>query len=270
MPTYFAPGGASVHYEEVNPHGHPPVILLHGLGSQGESWQYQFPPLEELGFRVIAPDIPGYGWSSWPGGKVTIKRFAELIAQFMEGIGAVPAHVAGISMGGTIALQLALDYPDHVLSLVLVNTFARLRPQSLGEWLYLLRRAITARLMSMEKQADIVVQRIFPKPEQQALRDSLRTQILRADPAVYRATMGALFRFDVESRLRDIRVPTLVVTGEEDTTVPPTLQKTQLAQGIPGAQHVIIPGAGHGVIVDNPQAFNEALVAFYRSLRSNM
>ena len=269
MPTYFAPTGSSVHYEEVNPTGHPPVILLHGLGSMGESWQLQFQPLAALGFRVIAPDVPGYGWSPWPGGKVSIPRFADLIAQFMDGVGASPAHIVGISMGGTIALQLALDHPQRVKSLVLVNTFARLRPQSLGEWLYFLRRAVMARLVGVEKQADLVAWRIFPKPEQEELRETLRRQILQADASVYRATMSALFRFNALPRLREIQVPTLVVTGSEDTTVPPRVQEEQLARGIPTARHVVIPGAGHAVIADSPEAFNQVLVEFYRSLDTN-
>ncbi len=266
MPTYFAPGGSSVHYEEAHPTGHPPVVLLHGLGAMGESWRLQFPVLEALNFRVVAPDLPGFGWSSWPGGKVSIPRFAQLIAQFMEGVGAHPAHVVGISLGGTVALQLALDFPEMVRSLVLVNTFARLRPRTLNEWAYLLKRTLVARIMGVEKQADLVVQRIFPRPDQEALRRTLREQILRANPKVYRATMSALFRFNALPRLGEIRVPTLVVTGDQDTTVPPALQEAQLVRGIPHARHVIIPGGGHAVIADSPDAFNRVLETFYKDI----
>ncbi len=265
MPTYFTEEGTSVHFEEANPTGDPPVVLLHGLGSSGASWQMQMEPLAALGFRVVAPDIPGFGWSPWPGGKVTIPRFAALMAQFMRGTGAVPAHVMGISMGGTIALQLALDFPDLVRSLVLVNTFARLRPRTVREWLYFLGRMFMVRFVSMEKQADMVVRHLFPRPEQEEIRATLKRQILQADPKVYRAAMNALFRFDVRHRLTEIRVPTLVVTGAADTTVAPAVQE-ELARGIPNARHVVIPDAGHAVIVDSPDAFNETVTAFYRDL----
>ena len=265
MPTYFIEGGGNVHFEEANPEGHPSVVLLHGLGSAGEAWQLQFPPLADLGMRVLAPDVPGFGWSPWPGGKVSIPRFAEMMAKFIQGVGASPAHVVGISMGGTIALQLALNHPQHVRSLVLVNTFARLRPRRADEWLYFLGRLLVARLVSIEKQADMVVKRIFPRPEQEELRQMLRKHILQADPRVYRATMTALFRFDVSRRLSEIHVPTLVVTGSADTTVDPAIQE-ELAQGIPNARHVIIPNAGHAVIADATDAFNRTLVDFYRSL----
>ena len=267
MPTYFMEGGTEVHFEEANPTGTPPAVLLHGLGSAGEAWQLQFEPLSGLGFRVVAPDVPGFGWSPWPGGKVSIPRLAEFVARFMEGVGAAPAHVMGISMGGVIALQLALDYPDKVRSLVLVNAFARLRPRSPGEWGYFLARALMVRLMGLEKQADLVARRIFPRPEHEELRQVLKRHILQANPRVYRAVMGALFRFDVRDRLREIRVPTLVVTGEVDTTVAPDLQE-DLARGIPNAQHVVIPGAGHAVIADSPDAFNRAITEFYRELES--
>jgi 3-oxoadipate enol-lactonase len=78
--------------------------------------------------------------------------------------------------------------------------------------------------------------------------------------------MRALARFDVRRRLSDIRAPTLVVTGEEDTTVPPATQR-ELAEGIPGAQHVTIAGAGHAVIADSPEAFNRTLLAFLTAIQ---
>lgn len=267
MPTYFGPEGLSVRFEETNPTGDPTVVLLHGLGSAGEAWQLQFDPVASLGFRVVAPDIPGFGWSPWPGGPVSISRFAQMMAHFIQGIGAAPAHVAGISMGGTIALQLALDHPQLVRSLVLVNTFARLRPRSLSERLYFLVRLALTHLLGPERQAELVARRIFPHPHQEELRAVLKRHIRQADPKVYRGALRALWRFDVEERLEAIRVPTLVITGEEDTTVPPPVQEI-LAKRIPGARHVRIPGAGHGVIADSPDAFNEALISFYRELQS--
>lgn len=265
MPTYFPPGGGSVHFEEANPTGSPPVVLLHGLGSAGEDWRLQFEPLAGLGFRVLAPDMPGFGWSPWPGGKVSVERMADLVAQFMEGVGASPAHVVGISMGGTVALQLALDHPDRVRSLVLVNTFAHLRPRNPGEWLYFLARVLIARLIGPERQADMVARRILPRPEHEPFREILRRHIIQADKAVYRGMMSALFRYDARARLKEIRVPTLVITGSADTTVAPVVQE-ELARGIPHARHVVIEGAGHAVIIDTPEKFNETLVSFYREL----
>lgn len=265
MPTYFMEGGHAVHFEEENPAGHPPVVLLHGLGSAGGDWVLQFPPLSQAGFRVVAPDIPGFGWSPWPGGKVTVPRLAQLTASFMEGTGAQPAHLVGISMGGTIALQLTLDRPRLVRSLTLVNTFACLRPRGLSQWLYFALRILTVHTLGLERQADLVVKRIFPRPDQEELRAVLRGRIRQVNPKVYRATMRALTRFDVSQRLGEIRVPTLVVTGDEDTTVPPEVQ-AQLVAGISGARQVIIPGGGHAVIADSPQAFNRALLEFLQQL----
>jgi len=261
MPTHAMGAGHSVHFEEENPSGHPPVVLLHGLGSAGADWSLQFPPLVEAGFRVLAPDIPGFGQSPWPGGKVSVSRLAELVAGFMEGTGAQPAHVVGISMGGAVALQLALDRPHLVRSLTLVNTFAQARPQGLRQWLYFAMRMVVVHTLGLERQADLVVQRIFPRADQEELRRVLRARITQADPAVYRATLRALARFDVSQRLGEIQTPTLVITSERDTTIPPEVQ-AELAQGIPAAEHVVIPGAGHAVIIDSPQEFNDALLAF--------
>lgn len=266
MPTYFPPGGSSIRFEEANPTGRPSIVLLHGLGSAGEAWQLQFQPLAEMGLRVLAPDMPGFGWSPWAGGPVSVKRMADLMAAFVEGAGAKPAHVVGISMGGTVALQLALDYPDMVRSLVLVNTFAHLRPRSLNEWVYFLARMVIARLVGPERQADMVARRILPRPEHEEARAMLRRHILQADKNVYRGMMGALFRFDVRSRLHEIRVPTLVITGSEDNTVAPSIQE-EMARAIPTAKHVVIEGAGHAVIAEAPEKFNEVLVSFLRDVQ---
>jgi pimeloyl-ACP methyl ester carboxylesterase len=260
MPKLHLPNGVTIHYEEYHPAGAPTVLLLHGLGSAGADWLLQFKPLGQAGYRVLAPDLRGFGQSSWPG-HTSVPAMAEDMTLLLRELNATPAHVVGISMGGTVALQLALDHPDQVRKLVLVNTFARLRPQGLSGRLYFPLRMLLLYTVGMEKQARLVARRIFPKPDQEALRFQLYQRVVSTNPRAYRATMWALARFNVEGRLGEIRVPTLVITSEEDTTVPPAAQR-RLAEGIPGAQQVVIPGAGHAVILESPTAFNETLLSF--------
>jgi pimeloyl-ACP methyl ester carboxylesterase len=262
MPELTLPHGITIHYEEPNPDGSPAVLLLHGLGSAGADWLLQFEPLTQAGYRVLAPDLRGFGQSSWPG-QTSVQAMAGDMGLLLRQLDTAPAHVVGISMGGTVALQLALDQPDLVRRLVLVNTFARLRPQGLSGYLYFPLRMALMYTLGMETQARLVVQRIFPRPDQEELRRQLFQRIAHTDPRAYRATMWALTRFNVEDRLGEIRVPTLVVTGEEDTTVPPAVQR-RLAESIPGAQHVVIPGGGHAVIADSPDEFNRVLLGFLR------
>ncbi len=263
MPSANLSTGVKIHYLDPNPSGEPAVLLLHGLGAMGESWKLQFPPLKEAGMRPVAPDARGFGESSYPGGELSIEVFARDMAELLEMLGVAPAHVVGISMGGTIALQLALDRPDLVRRLVLVNTFANLQPKGVGGRLYFLVRMALTYTVGVPTQAKMVAKKLFPKPEQEQLRQDLISQIVRADPKAYRAALRALSRFDVVSRLPELHVPTLVITGSEDTTVPLENQRV-LAERIPGARHNTIRGAGHAVIADSPEAFNEALMSFLR------
>ena len=106
--------------------------------------------------------------------------------------------------------------------------------------------------------------RIFPLPEQEYLRSELIEQVKQADPRAYRAWMRSLAQFDVRKRLNELHVPTLVITGSQDTTVPATAQ-AELASCITGAKQVIIKDAGHAVSVDHPEEFNKVLINFLAS-----
>jgi 3-oxoadipate enol-lactonase/4-carboxymuconolactone decarboxylase len=107
----------------------------------------------------------------------------------------------------------------------------------------------------------MVAHRIFPNPEQELLRQALTRQILQADPKAYVSAMRALGLFDVTKRLHEISVPTLVISGRDDTTVPLENQ-AEMASKIPGAQQVIIPGGGHAIIAEQPVLFNQVLLEF--------
>ena len=118
-----------------------------------------------------------------------------------------------------------------------------------------------ANLLGVEAQAEMVAWRIFPEADQESLRKILIESILQSDPAVYRAAMRSLGLFDVKKRLKQIKIPTLVITGTLDSMVPPPVQAA-LAQNIPGAQQVLIQGGRHAVIADHPEQFNQALLEF--------
>ena len=254
-------------FSDPNPSGSPPVLLLHELGANCSSWSLQIPPLVEAGFRPIAPDVRGFGKSPYHGGGMAIPSLASDAATLLQSLNASPAIIVGISMGGAIALQLALDEPQAVSKLVLVNTFASLRAEKLSIWLYFSFRLLLVHTLGLPAQARTVARRIFPKPEQAELRQLLIEQITQADPRAYRAVMRALARFDVTARLGNIRVPTLIITGEQDTTVPLKSQRVLLA-GIPNAWQIIMPAAGHAVTAEQPQAFNQHLLDFLTFLPS--
>jgi pimeloyl-ACP methyl ester carboxylesterase len=261
MPFFEFSPSCQIHYLDENSSSPDSVLLLHGLGANSNSWILQTPALHQAGFRTIAPDTPGFGQSTYPDGGASISRFFEPIAALVEHLQPRRINIVGISMGGTLALQLALDHPQYVSRLVLVNTFAHLNISSPRLLPYLLTRFILVHTLGIPTQAKAVAKRIFPYPEQEVLRQGLIEQVNQADPHAYRAAMRALARFDVRRRLREIRCPTLVVTGDRDTTVPLDAQR-ELVETIPGAYQRIIPAAGHGVTVEKPDAFNQTLVEF--------
>jgi 3-oxoadipate enol-lactonase len=254
----------NVHYLDLNPDGRHPVLLLHGLGASGESWELQFPPLASANFRILAPDARGFGKSSYPGGGLSIKDMAADTAKLLQHVNSAAPHVVGISMGGTVALQLAMDHPQWVNKLVLVNTFARLRPRHPGVWIYFALRFLVVHTLGLATQARIVTRRIFPQPEQAFFRNALYQQVIQADPRAYRAALRALGRFNVVNRLADIKAPTLIVSGRDDTTVPLNNQSF-LAVKIPHAEHKIIANAGHAITAERPEEFNQVMINFLAS-----
>jgi 3-oxoadipate enol-lactonase len=244
-----------------NPVGRPAVLLLHGLGADAASWTLQLAPLTEAGFRPLAVDTPGFGKSPYDGRGWSIQRVTEEIATLLRVLKTDPVHVVGISMGGTIAQQLAFDHPELVEKLVLVNTFSVLRPRSISRWIYFRLRLLMVQTVGIPRQANLVARRIFPKPDQEYLRQQLIASISRADPRAYRLAMRSLKDFNSSQKLNLLRMPVLVISGGNDTTVA-MLDQQILAQGIPDARHVIIPDAGHGVSVDSYEAFNRELITF--------
>jgi pimeloyl-ACP methyl ester carboxylesterase len=261
MPLLKITSYENIHYLDENPSGNPKIVLLHGLGVNCNSWQMQMRILTQENLRVLAPDIPGFGLSTYQNGETSVQKMAASIANLLEALCVDLVHVVGISMGGTIALQLALDNPNLIDKLILANTFARLPNLDPRLWPYFVLRVLLVHTIGIKTQGKIVAKRIFPHSGQDELRRMVVEQISQADPKGYRATMHALARFNVEERLCNINHKTLVITGANDTTVPPKHQRI-LVDKIPNSRQLIIPQAGHAVSVENPDSFNKAIVNF--------
>jgi 3-oxoadipate enol-lactonase len=257
----------TLHYLDPNPGGFPAVLLLHGLGADANSWALQIPALTGAGLRPIAVDIPGFGQSPYNGKYWSISWVAAHMAELLGELRTGAVHVIGLSLGGAIAQQFALDTPHLTRKLVLVSTFAVLRPDNLSGWVYFLQRFILVNTLGLPAQAKLVAQRIFPDPHNDQLRNILVDTISRADPRAYRKAMTSLGLFNSVKRLPEIKTPTLVITGADDNTVNPARQKFLVA-GIPNARQVVIPHAGHAVPVDQGERFNKELLRFLGSKNS--
>jgi len=253
-----------MHYLDPGNPDNPGVLLLHGLGANGTSWSLQLDALISAGFRPIAADLPGFGQSSYDGCGWSFKRVAALLAELVTRLDAAPVHLVGLSMGGVVSQQFALDYPQHVRKLILVSTFSALQPRNFSQWFYFFQRFLVVHILGLEQQAKLVSKRVFPNPEHAALRRMAEEQIASADPRAYRAAMRCLGLFDSRKRLGLLKAPALIVSGADDSTVPLARQK-MLAELIPGARQVVIPNAGHAPAIDQAEIFNRHLLEFLSS-----
>lgn len=239
-----------------------PVLLLHGLGANAESWYLQIPALVDAGYRVLAPDLPGFGKSRFDGKCWDFDWVAESLIKLLRSKQIENIGVLGISMGGVVGLKLAAEHPEFVKMSILVNTFAALRPKGWSEFHYFTRRGLRAFFLSPQAQAELVAKRVFPGEDKSLYRAMFIESIRLADPKVYRKAMLELSRFDGRKLAGKITNPVLVISGESDTTVPLYLQR-RLVELLPNCGHVIIKNAGHALPVDQPQVFNEVMLRFY-------
>jgi 3-oxoadipate enol-lactonase len=239
-----------------------PLLLLHGLGSSGDDWWFQTPAFAPH-FRLILPNLRGHKQSSTLREPTSIFTLTVDIAQLLDALGIAQAHVLGLSLGGLVAQLLAIHFPQLVSKLILVNTFAHLRPTSLREAYTLARRAIVSKYLPPETTAKVVARDLFPKPDQAALRDEVLTRSGVNDATSYRYLVDAIRRFDSRPQLDRIAASTLLITGDRDAVVPRGCQQ-QLARGIRTVQWRLVRDSGHATPVDQPEEFNRVVLKFLK------
>lgn len=247
----------SLHYEESG--AGPPVLLLHGLGSSGRDWDLVAPALAAE-HRLLVPDARGHGRSGKPAGAYGVPLFARDIAALCDHLGLTGLHVVGLSMGGMIAFQLAVDRPELVRSLVIINSGPDMVPRTLRMWLALKVRVALLRLGGPAYLARLLAPRLFPKPEQAELRQRLQTSIAANDPDAYlRATRG-LIGWTVLDRLAEIRCPVLCLASDHDYT--PLSAKRAYLSLLSSAQLEVIRDSGHAAPMDQPAQVIAAIKGF--------
>lgn len=236
------------------------LLLLHGVGGSHEMWLPIVPELAKSR-RVIAADQRGHGASDKPRGSYTISLFCQDWLALMDALKVDRAHLVGLSMGGAIAMRLALEHPQRVRSQVLVDTWAFPHP----DFLALLRKRLE-RLASgdLAAYADEAIPQVyspaFIAANPQAMAD-YRARVAKLNPDSIRAAVDACITHDMRGRQAEIKVPTLVVVGSEDRLTPP-YHSEYLARTIPKAQLVVIQGSGHIPHLEKPREFLKVMADF--------
>lgn len=263
MPTFPVQGGA-LYYQDTGGAG-PAIVFSHGLLFNHRLFEKQVAHLQGR-FRCVAYDHRGQGQSTGGSGRiVTIEQTYEDAVALIEGLKLAPCHFVGLSMGGFVGLRLGARRPDLLRSLALLETSADPEPAKSARKYRLL--IVASRLLGVRPLAGRVLPIMFGKtfmadPARAVERQRWRDELARNGRDIYRACNGVIERAGVFDELGHITAPTLVLVGEEDVATVPKLAE-RIAAAIPGARLVRIPAAGHSSAIEQGEAVNRELDAFF-------
>jgi 3-oxoadipate enol-lactonase len=251
-------------YEAAGDPARAPLVFLHGIGGAARAWRGQIEAFSAR-YHAIAWDMPGYG-GSVPLPTVSIAALADALRDFLQQVGASKPILVGHSIGGMIVQQLLANSPDIPSAVVLAQTSPAFGKPD-GDWQKSFLEARLGPLDRGETMASLapglVQELVGDNPDEGGVK--LARDCMAAVPeATYRATMLALMGFDQRHALKNIAVPTLVLSGSKDKNAPAPMM-SKMASYIPSAEYVELEGAGHLVNLERPGDFNAALDQFLKA-----
>ena len=248
-------------------HAGPVVVFIHGWSSFKEIWWSTLLALAPHA-QCFAPDMPGHGDTPLQG-SVQMRQVAARVVDFCAARGVDTMMLVGHSMGGNVALELALDHPDLLNRLVLVDpaaqpadmpSFTRSYLDPLSGW------ATLRASMALARPLGVIGLRVPHAHGGGLVRSAIRrvSYMARHDADALRALLGGMFTNPIGPRLADVRTPTLVISGEFDPLVPPQLSQ-HVASSIPGARYAVVRGAAHNPMDERPHEFASLLLEFLQA-----
>ena len=272
--SYLTVRGRQVRYR-VDGAG-PPVILLHGIGRSLEDWAEQHELLRSR-YRVYSLDLAGSGWSEPLDEPYTLPAMASFVAGFLDAVGvAEPAHLVGNSLGGAVAMQLAVDAPDRVASLALVNSAGFGREVTIGLRLLAIRPLSRLLLRPSRYRARRVERSLFHDPAFVTPARVEHSFVLAQRPHAARVlleTARALgtvrgvrpqWRKPLLRSLAELDIATLIVWGDRDLILP-AAHLNAARTHLPRAQAHLFPDTGHMPQIERAEAFSQLLETFWAS-----
>jgi 3-oxoadipate enol-lactonase/4-carboxymuconolactone decarboxylase len=254
------PRGPRLRYELAGPEGAPVLVLAASLGTSMAMWDDQ---VEALGqrFRVLRYDHRGHGRSEVPAGPYSIAELGADLVGLLDALGLERVHLAGLSLGGMVAMWVAANAPGRIDRLALLCTSARIEPASIYT-----ERAAKVRASGTASVADEVVARWFTPgfPVSWPPLAARAVGMLAATPDEgYAGCCEAIAAMDLRAELGSIRAPTLVVAGDRDQATPAE-HTDLLASSIPGARLAVVKGAAHLATMEQPEAVTQLLLDHFR------
>ncbi len=252
--------GTTLFYEEHGT-GQQTVFMAHGLALNGRMYHNQVMPLRQR-FRCITMDFRGQGRSAVATTGYDMDTLARDVAAVLRKLGAGPCHYIGLSMGGFVGLRLALREPALLRSLTLINTGAE--PDSLSERIRSVALTTIVRLFGTRPVAAPAMRLLFGpsfRHDAEQRRRWHREVLANNRTGIVRAAAGVRQRAGLLDQIAEIDLPTLIIAGEEDHTMP-VYRSRQMQERIAGSELVVIPGAGHNCCLEAPDLVNNHLLRF--------
>lgn len=239
----------------------PALVLLHGFLCDSRVWERQLLDLSDR-FTVVAWDAPGAGSSSDPPDPFTMTDWSHCLAEFLNVVGFARAYVLGLSWGGVLAQEFHRLYPTRILGLILADTYAGWKG-SLPEAVCAERLARCLREASMPAEEFVTrwVPEFFTEAAPQGLHERMSAVVSDFHPLGFRLMAKSLADTDTTSLLSSIKVPTLLLWGDDDRRSPMSIA-AQLRHAIPHAELAVIANAGHVSNMEQPEAFNAQVRRF--------
>ena len=230
------------------------LVFIHGSGGNHTDWIRQFTPLQNV-FNIAAMELPGHGQSDGPG-EQDVSEYVAWVKRLLEGFGIEKPVLIGHSLGAAICLSFAIRYGDVAAAVVPVGGGVRMPVNpSILEGLKQDPAAIIG----------LIAKFSVTKENRERLSGLITENLSRATPGIIYGDFFACSKLDITETVAGIRIPSLILCGADDKMTPPALSE-YLRDHIPGAVLALIPGAGHFVMLENPEAFNAALADFVNAL----
>lgn len=261
---FIETAGLTVHAQADGPLEAPPVLLLHSLGTSLHVWDEQARALADA-WRVIRIDLRGHGLTGVPPGPYAIEQMARDALSVLAALGVARVHVGGLSIGGVVAQAMASLAPGAVASLMLCDTAMALPPAAMWP-----ERAAAVRAHGVASIADAVMARwVTPGFAASPAATGLRQMLLRTDPEGYAGAAEALAAADRTEATRALRLPALVLVGDQDQATPLSSAEA-LRDAIPGARLAVLRGAAHIPTVEQPALVSAAMLEFLAERRTEV
>jgi 3-oxoadipate enol-lactonase len=238
----------------------PALVLMHGLGWDATLWASTARRFADR-YRVVAGDTRGHGQSDKPPGPYTIDLFARDWIGCLDALGVARACLVGFSQGGMIAQVVAVEHPERVAALVLVSTSCRSDPSAKEKMEERIRLARTeGPAASARLAASSVFSKKFADAHPEVVEKFVAWRTAMPQDALLDATRAG-YDFDISARLSAVRVPTLVMYGDDDTLTPPPVVR-HVSECVQASDLVGVSGAGHMIPIEQPEVFETRLGAF--------